>query len=1021
MLITAHSWFSLRYGLMSPETLLRTAQACGLETVALTDIHNTSAAWEFVKLAPTYGIKPLLGVEFRHCDAVRFVALAQDWEGWASLCAYLSAHLASGKGLPQRAPEWDRIQVIYPWAAWRQWGLEAADLKPFEWIGVRWWEQDAVQWAGQGLKGTEAWVERCLAWHVGTFRHTGDWNAHRLLRAVDHNILLSRLSPHQTGDARDVMRAQISTQIVHSFPESWRTRGREVMAQCTAVLPKAPESQIHHNQPTYTGTESGDEALIQQLCEQGMAYRYPADDPATTPQRLDQVRARLTHELQVICQQRFLSYFLINWDITDFARRQGFFYVGRGSGANSLVAYLLRITDVDPIELDLYFERFINLYRSHPPDFDIDFSWTDREAMTDYIFRRFEHVALVGAYSTFQYRAAVRELGKVLGLPKHDIDALAHGKNLNPGPLEQLVLKYAQRLQDHPNSLTIHACGILIADRPIHHFCATFLPPRGYPTTQFDMVVAEDVGLYKFDILSQRGLAKIRDTLALIADHDAATAAGIDLHDLPRFKADAGVQHLLRTGQATGCFYVESPAMRMLLRKLRVDDYLGLVAASSVIRPGVARSGMMQAYIERHRNPEKRGQAHPALLALMPETYGVMVYQEDVIKVAHHFAGLDLGAADVLRRGMSGKFRSREAFLQAQTGFIEGAIRLGHAPEVATEVWRQVESFAGYAFAKGHSASYAVESYQSLFLKAHWPGAYMTACINNLGGFYDTEFYVHEARMWGSQIEAPCVNRGGNAAVWDGAFNRIYLGFQLVHGMEERGVAAWLEARTAEGPFSSLADFIRRVPIGLDSLSRMIRIGGFRFTGASQQALLWEAHMRLGPGKKSTRPRSLFAPEPLNHHWPVEVSGPLEQAFDQLELLGFPLEDPFSLLAPDAAERAAEAIPASELRHWEGREVVAVGYLVTVKDTRTVQGERMAFGCFLDARGHWLDTVHFPPQLRAFPFRGKGIYRIQGTVTVQWDCIQVEVRCMHKLAYLPDPRYAEESPQLRSSTASRVA
>lgn len=250
-----------------------------------------------------------------------------------------------------------------------------------------------------------------------------------------------------------------------------------------------------------------------------------------------------------------------------------------------MVAYLLRITDVDPIELDLYFERFINLYRSHPPDFDIDFSWTDREAMTDYIFRRFEHVALVGAYSTFQYRAAVRELGKVMGLPKHDIDALAHGK---------------------PKPRTTRAVGAEVCSAPArppqqpdhprvwHPDCRPAHPPLlrhlssapGYPTTQFDMVVAEDVGLYKFDILSQRGLAKIRDTLALIADHDAATAAGIDLHDLPRFKADAGVQHLLRTGQATGCFYVESPAMRMLLRKLRVDDYLGLVAASSVIRPG---------------------------------------------------------------------------------------------------------------------------------------------------------------------------------------------------------------------------------------------------------------------------------------------------------------------------------------------------------------------------------------------------------------------------------------------------
>ena len=198
------------------------------------------------------------------------------------------------------------------------------------------------------------------------------------------------------------------------------------------------------------------------------------------------------------------------------------------------------------------------------------------------------------------------------------------------------MVRYAGYL-DFPNALTIHAC-ILIADRPIHHFGGTFMPPKGFPT-QFDMVVAEDVGLYKFDILSQRGLGKIRDTIDLIAEHQPQVAAQIDIHDMARFKRDPRIQHLLREALAVGCFYVESPAMRMLMRKLRVGNYLGLVAASSVIRPGVSRSGMMRAYIERHRHPERRDEAHPVLLELMPETYGVMVYQEDVIKVAHHSPG----------------------------------------------------------------------------------------------------------------------------------------------------------------------------------------------------------------------------------------------------------------------------------------------------------------------------------------------------------------------------------------------
>ena len=248
------------------------------------------------------------------------------------------------------------------------------------------------------------------------------------------------------------------------------------------------------------------------------------------------------------------------------------------------------------------------------------------------------------------------------------------------------------------------------------------------------MVIAEDVGLYKFDILGQRGLAKIKEALQIIAKNHPNDPA-IDIHDIRRFKTDARVNNMVKEAQCLGCFYVESPAMRMLLKKLQVDNYLGLVAASSIIRPGVAQSGMMREYILRHRYPERRKEAHPVLYDLMPETYGVMVYQEDVIKVAHHYAGLTLGEADVLRRAMSGKFRSRSEFNKVQQKFMDNCAVKGYALATTESIWRQIESFAGYAFAKGHSASYAVESYQTLFLKAYYPLEYMVAVLNNGGGF----------------------------------------------------------------------------------------------------------------------------------------------------------------------------------------------------------------------------------------------------------------------------------------------
>lgn len=1017
MHLHCHSWFSLRYGLMKPRELLAEAKASDITAMALTDINTTSAHWDFVRLATEYGIRPIIGIDFRNKDDAGtpiYVGYAHSNDGYAQLCDHLNAHLHAHKPFDFDAPEMTDVSVVYPWSRWKQ---TKQSLQANEWIGVRPWEQTELRLLRSSNNHDIPW-DRLIAWHTFTFRHKRDWNCHRILRAVDGNVLLSKLPPAQTGHPHDRLLSPADFYQVYAENPEWVKRSEQLLAQCNIDLPVPKKGRSHNNQHTYTASEEEDERLIRALCAEGLAYRYPDHE--------ESVIERMEMELAIIRQQGYLAYFLINWDITSYARSKGYFYVGRGSGANSLVAYLLRITDVDPIELDLYFERFINLYRTNPPDFDIDFSWTDRDDVTQYIFDRFPHVALVGAYSTFQFRAVIRELGKVFGLPKHAIDQLADGKTSGPevDEIEAWVLRYAGYLQDYPNSLTIHACGILIADRPLNHFGGTFMPPKGFPTTQFDMVVAEDIGLFKFDILSQRGLGKIRDTIDLIAVHQPAVAAQIDIHDMARFKRDPIIQHLLREALAVGCFYVESPAMRMLMRKLRVDNYLGLVAASSVIRPGVSRSGMMRAYIERHRHPERRDDAHPVLFELMPETYGVMVYQEDVIKVAHHFAGLDLGEADVLRRGMSGKFRSREEFAKARDAFHEKAIKRGRDPILVEEVWRQVESFAGYAFAKGHSASYAVESYQSLYLKAHWPLEYMAACINNFGGFYRTEFYVHEARMLGGRIEPPCVNRGNWEACVYPNEAAIVLGFNLARGIQAQVIARIMKERHEQGPYQSLQDFIDRTGIGLEQCLLIIRCGAMRFTDKNPQQLQWEAHFLLGNTKKGSHNVTLFTPDITRFTLPKFEVNELETAFDQIELFGFPLSSPFRLLTTEAQSIARQGIRSEVLNECIGQEVAVVGYLVTVKETHTAQRERMCFGCFIDIEGQWLDTVHFPPSLRQYAFRGRGIYWIRGPVKEEFGCIHVEAMEMKKLDYIADPRYAEDGlpgrePRPNNATAAR--
>ncbi|MEO5890114.1 MAG: hypothetical protein ABIQ31_07670 [Ferruginibacter sp.] len=442
----------------------------------------------------------------------------------------------------------------------------------------------------------------------------------------------------------------------------------------------------------------------------------------------------------------FCAYFLITWDIIRYSMGRGYYHVGRGSGANSTVAYCLRITDVDPLELDLYFERFLNSQRTSPPDFDIDFSWDQREDVQDYIFKRYgtQYTALLGTMTTFKDRSIIREIGKVMGLPKNEIDGFTNPvlQSVNrDNPTFKKIMAIYRLMSDMPNQRSIHAGGVLISEEPITYYTALDLPPKGMPTVQWDMYEAEQIGLDKYDILSQRGIGHIKETVRLVEQNHNRR---IDVHDVKAFMKDLVINQRLKSGNTIGCFYIESPAMRQLLTKLVCDSYLVLVAASSIIRPGVASSGMMGSYIKFHHEPDQVVYLHPVMKEQLRETYGIMVYQEDVLKICIHFAGMDGTDADILRRGMSGKYRSKTEFDRLVEHFFEGAKKLDRLEEVVTEVWRQVSSFAGYSFSKAHSASFAVESYQSLFLKTYYPREFMVGVLNNYGGFYSRWLYVHE-------------------------------------------------------------------------------------------------------------------------------------------------------------------------------------------------------------------------------------------------------------------------------------
>jgi len=748
---------------------------------------------------------------------------------------------------------------------------------------------------------------------------------------------------------------------------------------------------VPRNKKLYTGTKSGDMLLLGQLAKDGILRRYGAKNKAA--------KVRMEKELKVIGELNFTGYFLITWDIVRYSRSKGFMHVGRGSGANSIVSYALGITDICPIELDLYFERFLNENRKSPPDFDIDWSWQERDDILEYIFKRFSpgHVAFCGTIVEFKHRSIMRELGKVYGLQKAELDQLSRNGPQSGGTDSVIdrVAKFGAMLSGFPNQRSMHACGVIISEEPITNFSALEIKPKGFPIVQFDMYVAEEIGFEKFDILSQRGLGTIANTVELVRQ---TKGINIDIEKVDRFKIDVQCNMNLQIGNTLGCFYIESPAMRGLLRRLKCNDYRTLVAASSIIRPGVAKSGMMKEYIFRHNNPTSFEYFHEVFEEFLGDTYGIMVYQEDVIKIALHYGGLEATYGDILRRAISGKSRSKKEIESLKYMFFESCRKLGRNEQLSIEVFRQIESFAGYSFCKAHSASYAVESYQSLYLKTYHGIEFMVCAINNGGGFYRTEIYVHEAKRSGGRVLVPCVNNSNLETILKGS--DIYLGFNLIKFMDEKLALRLVEERSENGDFTSLENFLSRTEIGSETLQSLIFVGAFRFTGKPKSELIIVSKM-LQSGEVKKAP-TLLIEEPLQEYkFPEVEHNIIEDAFDEIEILGFSVAlSPFELLKT----KFRGEIMTDQLLDNYKKTVRMLAYLVSTKQVPTKNGN-MFFGTWIDNNGDYFDTAHFATCLKKYPFKGGGCYLLLGCVEVDFHFPTIIVSKMEKMPFVPDPRY----------------
>ncbi len=838
-----HSWFSFGAGVSSPEVLARQAAARGFTALACTDTNGVYGAVEFQQAAEAHGLRPILGAHLVH-GGQEAVALATDERGWAALCRAIShIHWAgerreAGNGKREVGTPGDRCTDPLPReSSASRFPLpvsrDLSALLAADRAGLLLLSQDVafledlvrrsgpVDVYGELRPGKHRHLVLSAAGRLGVscvvtggvmFANAEDWARHRLRVAIAAN---STLDGSEDGDqppnrptaqppdrliAEPTAWLRPADDLARHFPDrpDAMLRAEELAERCRYRIPVGARVVA----PRFADTTDALQRL-RALAWQGAERRYGMVAPIT--------RDRLEHELTIIAQKGFADYFLVVHDIV----QHGPTHCGRGSVANSIVSYCLGITHVDPLGAGLLFERFLNPERKDPPDIDLDFPWDERDQILAWVFRRYPRprAAMVANHNCFRLRGALREVAKVYGRPPGEIrevtrrfpwfsedesigELLARHPNfqgLNLPAVWQELARAAEPLVGTPRHLSLHPGGVVIVPQALTDYvpletAAKRLdghPDLPVPVIQFEKDGAEDAGLVKIDLLGNRSLAVIRDAIAEVRVH---TGRRIDYTaDDP--EDDPATRALFRTGQTMGVFYTESPASRLLCAKSRAEHFELLVLNTSIIRP--ASNRFIRVYLERlHGAPYQP--LDPSLQDTLAETFGVMVYQEDVVNVCAAFAGLPLATGDGVRKALSKK-RPVKALAAYAAEFFAGAARLGRDPDTATKVWEMVLSFAGYSFCKGHSCSYIKVAQHSCYLRAHYPAEFMAAVLANGGGFYRPFAYVAEAMRMGLTVRPPDVNASRFRTTGSG--REVRVGFQFIKGLSADAVARIERAR----------------------------------------------------------------------------------------------------------------------------------------------------------------------------------------------------------------------------------
>jgi DNA-directed DNA polymerase III PolC len=895
-----HSHYTFLGATPSVAQLVAQATAQGMGALALTDTNGLYGAPAFQRACLAAGIQPIVGMtvtvappegaQGRHTPG-ELVLLATDRRGWQALCGLSSAIQArpDREAVAAHGVDWETLRnfaagVICLAGGRRSWlgralaGGDAALAARYAGrLGGLYGDNlylalevhgppdnlqdlaqaDALVEIGKrfGLPLVAAQPVYCLA--------PDERPRLTLLAALAHNCTRDAVEPAwqaDVGDPHAVIHWQTPDEMGARFA-AYPQALAAIATICGRCEPALPDGR-----PIWPVLPLGEhltaDAALRAHAEAGMGRVLGARLPTVSPT----VAARLDLELAAIAQRGVAPLFLLMAELTAFARRQEIPYATRGSVANSLVAYCTGITSVDPVAHDLLFERFLNPAREDLPDIDLDLCSRRRDEVLHYVRERYgaDRVALVATIATLRPKSAVRETAKAYGLDDATIvqlmgkvqdewhpDPRRRRRDGLDGVLAQLddpthieMMRAAFALVGTPHHLSIHPGGVVVAPGPMTEFVPVQWTPKGFWVTQFPHEDVEAIGLPKIDLLGIRALTVLADAAELVRRH----------HD-PTFRPamippdDARTASLLAQGETIGVFQCESSGAQRTLRQLRVQNVGDLAVANAFFKPGPATGGMAQAFIRRYRGEEPMQLLHPSLGPILGATQGVLLFQEQVLRVAVEIAGLSWGEADQLRKGMS-KFRAADmAALQAR--FVDGCCRAqGNGAlfkrEQAETLWAQVMAFAGYGFNQGHATAYADVSYRSAYLKAHWPAEFLAARLADWGGFHHQAVYVAEARRLGIDVRPPHVNWSRNQFTLAVPGNQtadgpvLWMGLGQVRDLRRATVRALLAARR-QGQFHSVTDLRQRVTLARKEWTHLVQCGALDGLGESRAAMLQAA------------------------------------------------------------------------------------------------------------------------------------------------------------------------------------